>query len=79
MIVAYLEVLSNFTNEALEGELANKEIRALLVLADFTESDGTRPEAVRLLDTTSRDLFIHRNFRNAVNKEIKIFTQGSQT
>jgi hypothetical protein len=50
-----LEVLGDFTDEALEGELANKEIRTLLVLADFTESDGTRPEAVRLLDTASRD------------------------
>jgi len=66
MIVACLEVLSDFTDEALEGELANKEIRALLVLADFTESDGTRPEAMRLLDTTGRDLSIHRNFRNTV-------------
>jgi hypothetical protein len=50
-----LEVLGDFTDEALEGELANKEIRTLLVLADFTESDGTRPEAMRLLDTASRD------------------------
>jgi len=50
-----LEVLSDFTNEALEGELANKEIRTLLVLSDFTESNGTRPETMRLLDATSRD------------------------
>ena len=27
-------------------ELADEEIRALLVFADFTSSDGTRPDAV---------------------------------
>jgi hypothetical protein len=50
-----LEVLSDFADETLEGELADEEIRALLILADFTESDGTRPEAMRLLDTAGRD------------------------
>jgi len=50
-----LEVLSNFTNKTLERELADEEIRALLVFADFTESDGTGPEAMRLLDTTRGD------------------------
>jgi len=50
-----LEILSNFTDETLEGELADEEIGALLVLADFTESNSTRPEAMRLLDTACRD------------------------
>lgn len=48
-----LEILGDFTDEALEGQLADEEFGGLLVLADFTESDGTRPEAMGLLDTTS--------------------------
>ena len=52
----HLEVLSNFTNEALEGELANEQLGRLLVATDFTEGDGTGAEAVRLLDTTGRGL-----------------------
>ncbi len=49
----HLEVLCNFTNEALEGELADKELGRLLVATNFTKSDGTRPETMGLLDTTS--------------------------
>lgn len=54
-----LEILGNLTNETLERELADEEIRALLVLSDFTESDSSGPETMGLLDTTSRNL---RNF-----------------
>lgn len=36
-----LEVLSDFTDETLEGELANQELGGLLVATDLTESDGT--------------------------------------
>ena len=50
----HLEVLSNLTNKTLEGELADEQLGRLLVATNFTESDGTGPEAVRLLDTTSR-------------------------
>ena len=53
---AYLEVLSNLTNETLEGQLADEELRALLVATDFTESDGTRPETMGLLHATSGGL-----------------------
>ena len=49
----YLEVLSNFTNKTLEGEFANEKFGGLLVATNFTESDGTRAETMRLLDTTS--------------------------
>ena len=48
-----LKVLSDFTNETLEGELADEELGRLLVPTNFTESDGTRAETMRLLDTTS--------------------------
>ena len=49
-----LEVLSDLTDEALEGELADEELGRLLVAADFTESDGSGPEAMGLLDTAGR-------------------------
>ena len=47
-----LEVLGDLADEALEGELADEELGGLLVLADLTESDGTGPVAVGLLDAT---------------------------
>jgi len=47
------EVLGNFPDEPLEGQLPDQEIGRLLVLPDFTESDGTRAETMGLLDTTS--------------------------
>lgn len=35
-----LEVLSDFADETLEGELADQELGRLLVATDLTESDG---------------------------------------
>ena len=35
------EVLSNFTNQSLEGQFADQELRGLLVATDFSEGDGT--------------------------------------
>ena len=52
----YLEVLSNFTDKTLEGKFADEEFGGFLVLADFTESDGSGTEAMGLLDTTSGGL-----------------------
>jgi hypothetical protein len=49
-----LEVLSNLTNETLEGELSDQELSALLVPTDFTKSDGSWLITMWLLDTTSR-------------------------
>ena len=57
---AYLEVLRDFADKTLEGELADEELRRLLVPTDLTEGDGTRPEAVRLLDATSCRLVVER-------------------
>jgi hypothetical protein len=51
-----LEVLSDLTNEPLEGELADEELSGLLVPPDLTESDGTGAESVGLLDTSSGGL-----------------------
>lgn len=36
-----LEVLSDFTNQALERKLADQELSRLLVTTDLTESDGS--------------------------------------
>ena len=36
-----LEVLSDFTDQALERQLADQELGRLLVTTDFTESDGS--------------------------------------
>ena len=51
-----LEVLRDFTNETLEGELADEELGRLLVPTDLTKSDGTRPETMRLLHTAGGSL-----------------------
>jgi hypothetical protein len=55
---AYLEILSNLTNETLEGELADEQLGRLLVTPNFTESDGTGPETMGLLHTTSCVLYV---------------------
>jgi len=48
-----LEVLCDFTDQTLEGELSDQELGRLLVTSDLTESDGTWLIPVGLLDTTS--------------------------
>ena len=52
----HLEILCDFTDEALEGELADEELSGLLVATDFTKSNCSGPEAMWLLDTTSCSL-----------------------
>jgi len=47
-----LEILGDLTDQTLEGKLADEELRRLLVPSDLTEGDGSRAEAVRLLDTS---------------------------
>lgn len=41
-----LEVLSDLTDQTLEGELADEELRGLLVAADFTQGHCTGPVPV---------------------------------
>ena len=48
-----LEVLGDFTDKTLEGELADQELGRLLVATDLTESDGSGLITMGLLDTTS--------------------------
>jgi hypothetical protein len=47
-----LEVLSNFANQALEGELADEELCGLLVFTNLTKSHGTRAITMGLLHAT---------------------------
>lgn len=44
----------NFTHKTLEGQLANEEVRRLLELANFTQSNRSRAITVRLLDAGRR-------------------------
>jgi hypothetical protein len=55
-MVANLEVLGDFTNKALERELADEQLGRLLVTPNFTKSDGTGAEPMWLLDTTGGGL-----------------------
>jgi len=46
------EVLRDFTDKTLEGQLSDQKLGRLLVTTNLTQSDGTRLVAMRLLDTT---------------------------
>jgi hypothetical protein len=46
------EVLCDLTNQPLERQLADKQLGGLLILADLTQSHGTRSVPVGLLHTT---------------------------
>ena len=46
-----LEVLGNLPDQTLEGKLADQEFSGLLVTSDLTESNGTGPVTVGLLNT----------------------------
>ena len=50
-----LELGSDLTDKSLEGKLADEELGGFLEATDLTESDGTRSEAMGLLDATSGD------------------------
>ena len=47
-----LVLLSDFSDQSLEGELADEELSGLLELSDLAESDCAGSEPVRLLDTS---------------------------
>ena len=47
-----LEILGNFPDETLEGELADQELGRFLVTTDFTEGNGTGAVTMGLLDTS---------------------------
>ena len=47
-----LEVLGDLSHQTLEGQLADEELSGLLVSSDLTESNGSWPVSVGLLDTS---------------------------
>jgi len=47
-----LEVLGDFTHQTLEGQLADEQLRRLLVTTDLTKGHGTGPVTVRFLHST---------------------------
>ena len=47
-----LEVLGDFANQALERQLADEKLSALLVATDLTKSHGSRPVTMRLLHSS---------------------------
>jgi hypothetical protein len=47
------EILSNLTNQTLEGQLANQKIRRLLVPTNLTKSNSSGTVTMGLLDTSS--------------------------
>ena len=49
-----LEVLRNLAHQALERQLADEQLRALLVATNLTQRDGSGAVAVRLLHTSRR-------------------------
>lgn len=49
-----LEVLSDFTDETLEGQLADEQLGALLVTTDLSQSYGAWPVTMWLLHSTGR-------------------------
>jgi hypothetical protein len=57
-----LEVLRDFTHQALERQLANQEVGTFLVPSDFSKRHGTRAIAVRLLDSACSGSALARRF-----------------
>jgi hypothetical protein len=49
-----LEILRNFSDETLEGKLADEKLSRFLVSSDFSKSDGSWSVSVRLLHASCR-------------------------
>ena len=47
-----LEILSDFTNQTLKGQLSNQKIGTLLVTTDLAKGNGSGSVSVGLLDTS---------------------------
>lgn len=58
-----LEILSDLTDQSLERELADQQLRALLVATDLTKSDSSRTVAMRLLHSASSRCAFTCSFR----------------
>jgi hypothetical protein len=60
--------LRNFTDKTLEGKLPDKELSRLLVATNFTKSDGSRAETMRLLHTAG-GLQQHKSDQELTDKD----------
>jgi len=47
-----LELMGDFSDESLEGELSDEEVSGLLILSDFSEGNCSGFEAVGFLDSS---------------------------
>jgi len=56
------ELVSNFSDESLEGELSNEEISWFLVFSDFPQGNCSGFESVGLLDTSGNRGALSGNF-----------------
>ena len=61
-----LEVLGNLTDQPLERQLADEQLRRLLVLANLAQSDRAGPVAVGLLDATGG----RRGFASSLRRQL---------
>ena len=74
-----LEVLGDFTDQTLEGQLADEELCALLVTADLTEGHGTGPVPVGVLDTScGRGRFVSSLGVQLLAMSLEMYLWGSQ-
>jgi hypothetical protein len=63
-----LEVLSDLTDQALEGQLPDEQLRALLVLADLAQRHGAGPVPVGLLHAAGRRRRLPRRLQRNNNR-----------
>ena len=47
-----LEILSDFSNQSLEGEFPDQKFSGFLVSSDFSQGDGSGPVSMGLLDSS---------------------------
>jgi hypothetical protein len=61
-----LEILSDFPNESLEGQLPDEKLGRFLVLPNFTKSDSSGTETMGFLDASSSGTLV-----NEIDKDVK--------
>jgi|SRR5882762_9345312 len=73
----YLEILSNFTNEPLEGEFPDEQLGRLLVATNFTKGNGSRAETMGLFHTSSCSLVMSQIIRLQLKPFIMAFVTAA--
>ena len=72
----YLEVLGDFTDKSLKGKLPDEKLSRLLVPPNFTKSDSSGAESMRLLHASSGSL---RSVKMSLTKPVWVFTGNRRT